>query len=68
LFFPSVGFGIKFTWVGTALTATTGSVKQGNIAKDGGTVNMVKCDKCGTERKDGETVCSECGKTFEDKK
>ena len=57
--------GIKWAWVGLALSATKGSIKQGNIAKEGGTVNMVKCDKCGTELKDGEKVCSNCGKKFE---
>ncbi len=59
--------GVRFTWVGFALTATEGSIKMGNIAKDGGTVNMKKCDKCGTEIKDGEIVCSNCGKPFENK-
>lgn len=56
--------GVKCVWVGSALKATKGSIKQGNIAKEGGTVNMKKCDKCGTEIKDGETVCSNCGKPF----
>ena len=63
---PSIFTGVKFIWVGGALTATQGSIKMGNIAKEGGTVNMKKCDKCGTERKEGETVCSNCGKQFED--
>lgn len=63
---PSCLLGIRFIWVGFALKATEGSIKMGNIAKDGGTVNMKKCDKCGTERKDGETECSNCGKVFED--
>ena len=66
LTFP-VGFvGIKYVWVGCYMTATEGSIKMGNIAKEGGTVNMKKCDKCGTERKEGETECSNCGKHFED--
>lgn len=56
--------GIKCVWVGSALKATQGSIKQSNIAKEGGTVNMKKCDKCGTEIKDGETVCSNCGKPY----
>lgn len=62
LFVPT---GIKCVWVGSALKATQGSIKMGNIAKDGGTVNMKKCDKCGTEIKEGETVCSNCGKPYE---
>lgn len=65
LSFSFVPAGIKCVWVGGALKATHGSIKQGNIAKDGGTVNMTKCDKCGTEIKEGETVCSNCGKPYE---
>ncbi len=61
----SMPLGIRWAWVGLALSATKGSIKQGNIAKEGGTVNMKKCDKCGTERKEGEEVCSNCGKKFE---
>ena len=61
LFVPT---GIKCVWVGSALKATTGSIKMGNIAKEGGTVNMKKCDKCGTEIKEGETACSNCGKPY----
>ena len=61
LFVPT---GLKCVWVGSALKATQGSIKMGNIAKEGGTVNMKKCDKCGTEIKDGETVCSNCGKPY----
>ena len=65
LFVPAVGFGIYDTWVGLSLKATKGSIKEGNIAKEGGTVNMKKCSRCGTEIKDGETVCSECQKPVE---
>ena len=64
LFLALIGFGIRWTWVAIALKATEGSIKEGNIAKQGGTVNMRKCDKCGTELLDGETVCSNCGKQF----
>ena len=60
-----IPLGVRWAWVGLALNATKGSIKQGNIAKEGGTVNMKKCDKCGTERKEGEEVCSNCGKKFE---
>lgn len=65
LFIPLGLAGVRFIWVGCALTATEGSIKMGNIAKEGGTVNMVKCDKCGTEIKAGETICSNCGKPIE---
>ena len=61
-FFPCVWAGIRFIWVGAVLIAVRGSIKMGNIAKEGGTVNMKKCDKCGTELKEGETECSNCGK------
>ena len=64
-FFPAIMGGIRFIWIGCSLVATMGSIKQGNIAKEGGTVNMKKCDKCGTELKDGQTECPECGKKFE---
>ena len=64
-FFPSVWAGIRFIWVGAVLIAVRGSIKMGNIAKEGGTVNMKKCDKCGTELKEGETECSNCGKKIE---
>lgn len=36
-----------------------GSVKDGNRAI--GTVNIVKCDKCGEELPDNATFCSKCG-------
>ena len=65
LFFPMVCFGVYQTWIGFSLKATTGSIKEGNIAKEGGTVNIKKCPRCGTELKDGETVCSECEKPVE---
>lgn len=65
LFLPAAGFGIYDICIGAAVKATTGSIKEGNIAKEGGTVNMKKCDRCGTEIKAGETVCSECKKPVE---
>lgn len=64
-FAPGIVLGFRYLWVGLYMTATKGSIAEGNIAKEGGTVNIKKCDKCGTELKDGETVCSECGKSFE---
>lgn len=64
---PVCWAGIKFIWVGAYISATKGSIKEGNIAKEGGTVNMKKCDKCGTEIKEGETACSNCGKPYEQK-
>ena len=64
LFFPTIIFAVYAVSITLAMKATMGSIKMGNIAKEGGTVNMRKCDKCGTELKDGETVCSNCGKEF----
>lgn len=64
LFFPAIIFAVYALSVTLALKATVGSLKMGNIAKEGGTINMKKCDKCGTELKDGENVCSNCGKKF----
>ena len=58
--------GLNYLFLGLSVKAKKGSIKMGNIAKEGGTVNMKKCDRCGTERKEGETVCSTCGKKFED--
>lgn len=63
-----VPLGIKWLWVALAIKATKGSIAEGNIAKEGGTVNMRKCDKCGTKLADGEYVCSNCGKSFENLK
>ena len=62
---PVLVTGIHYVWIGCAMTATKGSIKMGNIAKENGTINMKKCDKCGTELKDGETECLNCGKKFE---
>ena len=66
LFVVLLVLGIYGVFVATAIKATQGSVKQGNIAKEGGAVNMRKCDKCGTELKDGDAVCPNCGKKVED--
>ena len=62
---PIFVFGFKAIFVASALKAVDGSLKQDNLAK-AGTINMKKCDKCGTEILDGETVCSNCGKSFEE--
>ena len=40
-----------------------GSVKDGNRAF--GTVNVLKCDKCGEELPDNATFCSKCGISVE---
>lgn len=63
---PCLIFGVQCTWIGGSLKATEGSIKEDNIPKQGGTVNMLKCDKCGTERSASDTQCKECGKVFEE--
>ena len=65
LFCLLVFIGVRWLWVGIALKATEGSIKEGNIAKEGGTVNIKKCGKCGTVLMDNEKVCPNCGKKFE---
>ena len=64
LFIPSIGYGIYSIWIGLTLKAMFGSIKEGNIAKEGGTINMKKCDRCGTEILEGEEKCSNCGKEY----
>lgn len=64
MFLPTVAFGIYDTWIGSALKATRGSLKEDNLAKVG-TINMIKCSRCGEELKEGETVCSNCEKPVE---
>lgn len=48
------------------IKAREGSVKDGNRAM--GTVNILKCDKCGEELPDNATFCSKCGTPIEGKK
>ena len=53
-----IGFGIAFTWIGSSLKATKGSIAEGNAAK--GTVNMTKCENCGAEVEPGVKICAKC--------
>ena len=54
--------GLSITMLSTGISMlkiNEGNVKDGNRAK--GTVNIVKCDKCGEELPDNATFCSKCG-------
>ena len=61
-----VCFGIVTTWTGSALKATQGSIAEDNLGK--GTVNMNKCQICGTEISGDETFCPNCGNSLTGKK
>lgn len=50
---------IMFFTATSMIKVEQGSVKDGNRAI--GTVNVVKCDKCGEELPDNATFCSKCG-------
>jgi len=54
-----LSIGIVMVWTGGVLKATKGSIAEDNLGK--GTVNMLKCPKCGCEIKAGETFCGSCG-------
>lgn len=61
-------FGGSFGWVAIMMFFTSASmikVKDGNVKDVGnsamGTVNVLKCDKCGEALEDGSTFCTKCG-------
>ncbi len=55
------GFSIPMLFVSLSMIKTnSGSVKDGNRAI--GTVNILKCDKCGRELAENSTFCTNCGK------
>lgn len=58
--------GIYFTWVGSAMKATKGSIADGDLCK--GTVNMTKCSKCGSEVDPSDEACANCGASLKKKK
>lgn len=59
-----VAFSIIMFFTSTSMIKVEqGSVKDGNRAI--GTVNVVKCDKCGEELPDNATFCSKCGTPVE---
>lgn len=59
LSFSLIFVGIHFVWIGAVLKATNGSIKDDDLCK--GTVNMIKCPKCGSEVAADDKVCGNCG-------
>lgn len=57
--------GIYFVLIGKAIVATHGSIAEDNLGK--GTINMTKCNNCGTEIQGNEQFCPNCGKSLLDK-
>lgn len=57
--------GIYLAVIGRAIVATHGSIAEDNLGK--GTVNMNKCNNCGTEIQGNEQFCPNCGKSVLDK-
>lgn len=58
---PGIVAGIYFTWLGSAMKALKGSIAEGDLCK--GTVNMKKCENCGSEISDEDKNCGNCGKS-----
>lgn len=50
--------GIVFSCTANAIKATKGSIAEDNLGK--GTVNMRKCENCGSEVEEGKTLCAKC--------
>ncbi|MBQ8431227.1 MAG: zinc ribbon domain-containing protein [Clostridia bacterium] len=59
--FGYAGFMSLFTAV-SMLKNNSGNVKDGNRAK--GTINIVKCDKCGYENEENAEYCKNCGESM----
>ena len=55
--------GVIFAWVSSAVKATSGSIAEDNLAK--GTVNMHKCENCGSEVEEGVKICEKCEKNLQ---
>lgn len=62
LSFALIFVGIHFVWIGAVIKATNGSIKDDDLCK--GTVNMIKCPKCGNEVAADDKVCGNCGKVL----
>ena len=60
--FGLIWVGIYFTWVGSAVKATHGSIKDDDLCQ--GTVNMKKCAVCGSEVSAEDKICGNCGNTL----
>ena len=53
-----IGLGVALTWIGFSIKATNGSILEENLAL--GTINMHKCENCGEEISEEETLCERC--------
>ena len=53
-----LAMGVFFTIMANSIKATQGSIAENNLGK--GTVNMLKCENCGTEVEAGQTICAKC--------
>jgi len=53
---------ITFIWVGRAMTATIGNIKEGNIPLENGTINAHRCNNCGADLAEDDEFCKECGR------
>ncbi|MBQ7603010.1 MAG: zinc ribbon domain-containing protein [Clostridia bacterium] len=54
--------GIVFVWTGCSLKATTGNLREGNIALEGGTINATLCPNCGAKLNPDDKFCPACTK------
>lgn len=57
---PLFIWGIYGTFTASAIKATRGSIADGNIAKENGTVNGKKCPKCGATNTPNASECQVC--------
>ena len=60
-----IAFGIVYLVTGRSLSATKGSIADGNLGH--GTVNMTKCAKCGNKINPEDKFCGHCGASIENK-
>ena len=58
-----IAFGIVYLVTGRSLKATKGSIAEDNLGH--GTVNMIKCSKCGNKVNPEDKYCGHCGATLE---
>ena len=53
---------ITFIWTGCAMKATKGTLMEGNIPAENGTLNTTRCPNCGANVKQDDIFCPECSK------
>lgn len=66
MFLGGVVYSFIFYFTGKSLVALTGSVAEDNLGI--GTVNMNKCNNCGTKIENNEKFCAKCDSSLEDAK